>query len=265
MDDGEHELMLFKRQDGGQHYVTFLGLEIEDGGSVNATEALPSKKLEVIGDSVSCGEVCEATDCVASPDPENNEGRFSNSWYSYSWQVARALDMELHDTSQGGISLLDGTGWFNGPDDLRGVESCYRKLKYNPPLGENEWDFRRWIPDVIVIAIGQNDASPVDIMKEDYESSESKHWRAQYEVLIKRLRGLYPDAVIVCATTLLMHDPSWDKAIDEVVKKITAEDQNAGVYHFMYKRNGAATPGHPRISEHNEMAAELAHFLKNLT
>ncbi len=262
--DGEHELVVFKRQDGGQHYVTFLGIEIGDSAAVSKADPFPSKKLEVIGDSVSCGEVCEAVDCVASPDPENNEGRFSNSWYSYSWQVARALDMELHDTSQGGISLLDGTGWFNGPDDLRGVESCYRKLKYNPPLGENEWDCRRWIPDVIVIAIGQNDASPVDIMKEDYESSESKHWRAQYEVLIKRLRGLYPDAVIVCATTLLMHDPSWDKAIDEVVKKITAEDQTAGVYHFMYKRNGAATPGHPRIAEHNEMAAELAEFLREI-
>ena len=115
---------------------------------------------------------------------------------------------------------------------------------------------------MIVVAIGQNDASPVDIMKEDYESSESKHWRAQYEVLIKRLRGLYPDAVIVCATTLLMHDPSWDKAIDE---KITAEDSAARVYHFMYKRNGAATPGHPRISEHNEMATELAEFIRELT
>ena len=274
---GEHEIMVFKRQDGGQHYVTFCGLEIEDGGSVSmvgSVSALPSKKLEVIGDSVSCGEVCEAIDCVASPDPENNEGRFSNSWYSYSWQVARMLDMELHDTSQGGISLLDGTGWFNGPSDLRGVESCYEKLKYNPALGENNWDCSKWIPDVIVIAIGQNDSSPVDIMKNDYESAESRNWRAQYEAFIKKLQGLYPGVTIVCATTLLMHDRSWDDAIEEVVRKVNAENAegaegaenakgaSAKVYHFLYKRNGAATPGHPRIPEHNEMAAELAEFLR---
>ena len=259
--EGEHEFMVFKRQDGGQHYVTFCGLEIEESGSVSPAGALPSKKLEVIGDSVSCGEVCEAIDCVASPDPENNEGRFSNSWYSYSWQIARKLGMELHDTSQGGISLLDGVGWFNGPSDLRGVESCYEKLKYNPPLGENKWDFAKWIPDVIVIAIGQNDSSPVDIMKNDYNSAESRNWRARYEAFINRLLGLYPGVTIVCATTLLMHDKTWDEAIEEVVRKVKADDTSAKVYHFMYKRTGAATPGHPRIPEHDEMAAELSGFL----
>ena len=258
--DGEHELMVFKRQDGGQHYFTFLGMEIGDGEMIYAPEPLPEKKLEVIGDSVSCGEVCEALDCVAEPDPENSDGIYSNSWYSYSWQVARALNMELHDTSQGGISLLDGTGWFNMPD-LRGVESCYEKLKYNPPLGENKWDCSDWIPDIIVLAIGQNDSSPVDIMKEDYESDKSRTWRERYEAFILRLRELYPDAEIVCATTLLMHDPGWDKAIDSIVKKLASPK----VHHLMYKRTGAATPGHPRIPEHDEMARELTEFIKKYT
>ncbi len=254
---GKHELTVFKRQDGGQHYFTFLGMEIGDGEKTYAPAHLPEKKLEVIGDSVSCGEVCEALDHVAGPDPENNDGIYSNSWYSYSWQVARALDMELHDTSQGGISLLDGTGWFNMPD-LRGVESCYKKLKYNPPLGESVWDCSKWIPDVIVLAIGQNDSSPVDIMKEDYDSEESKIWRERYKAFILRLMGLYPNARIICATTLLMHDPNWDKAINEVVESVASPM----VTHFMYKRTGAATPGHPRIPEHDEMAEELTGYIR---
>ncbi|MCR4619038.1 MAG: electron transporter RnfD [Lachnospiraceae bacterium] len=279
LSSGNHEIMVFKRQDGGQHYVTFYGMEIGENEAVSKLASLPSKKLEVIGDSVSCGEVCEALDYVGKSDPENNEGRFSNSYYSYSWQVARALDMELHDTSQGGISLLDKTGWFNGPEDFRGVKSCYDMLKYNPPLGENHWDYTKWIPDVIILAFGQNDANPVDIMKEDYDGEKACEWRREYEAFIKKLRAYYPGVTIVCATTLLMHDPAWDKAIEEVVSKINKEDgkatepgtsmkdgasQNGGLYHFMYKRNGAATPGHPRIPEHNEMAAEMTAFIHSI-
>ena len=257
--DGYHELMVFKRQDGGQHYFTFTGLEIGENESIESATPLPTKKLEVIGDSVSCGEVCEAVENVGMPDPENNDGIYSNSWYSYSWQVARNLDMELHDTSQGGIALFDKTGWFNMPD-LRGTESCYEKLKYNPPLGENEYDCSEWIPDVIVLAIGQNDSSPVDIMKEDYNSQKSKKWREGYGTFIRRLRSLYPSAEIVCATTLLMHDPSWDRAIDEVVEGLSDKK----VHHFMYTRTGKATPGHPRIPEHDEMARELTGYIASL-
>ena len=270
LSEGEHELTVFKRQDGGQHYVTFFGFEIEEGAKVIKPAPLPEKKIEVIGDSVSCGEVCEAVDCIASSDPENNEGRYNNSYYSYSWQVARNLNMELHDTSQGGISLLDKTGWFNGPDDFRGVESCYDKLKYNPPLGESGWDYKLWKPDLVILAFGQNDANPKDIMKEEYDGEAANHWRAEYEAFIKKLRTYYPGVTIVCITTLLMHDPAWDRAIDEVAQKINKEDAQArdktsgGLYHFMFKRNGAATPGHPRIPEHNEMAEELSSFIRGI-
>ncbi|MCQ2493714.1 MAG: GDSL-type esterase/lipase family protein [Lachnospiraceae bacterium] len=269
LDDGKHEITLFKRMDGGAHYVTFLGFEFDDDVVLTKPEPLPVRKMEVIGDSVSCGEVSEAVHCVAMSDPENNEGFFSNSWYSYSWQVARRLGAELHITSQGGISLFDKTGWFNGPDDLRGIETCYDKLEYNPPLGEKLYDCSSWKPNVIVVAIGQNDATPVDIMKDDYEGEAAAKWRAGYKNFLARLQKLYDGVTIVCATTLLMHDPNWDKAIGEVVDEINREiDTDASgrkpVHHFMYKRTGAATPGHPRIPEHDEMAAELASFLEGL-
>lgn len=264
LDDGKHEITLFKRMDGGAHYVTFLGFEFDDDVVLTKPAPLPERRLEVIGDSVSCGEVSEAVHCLAMSDPENNEGFFSNSWYSYSWQIARKLNAELHITSQGGISLFDKTGWFNGPDDLRGIETCYDKLEYNPPLGEKPYDCSLWKPHVIVVAIGQNDATPVDIMKEDYEGEAAAKWRAGYKRFIERLQRLYNGVTVICATTVLMHDPNWDKAIDSVVNEIKSEGSGEKLHHFMYSRNGAATPGHPRIPEHDEMAAELSAFIESL-
>ena len=255
-----HEVIFFKRQDSAD-YVTIHGFELEDGAELAANEAEKNKKLkiEVYGDSVSCGEVSEAVDYVGKADPVHN-GEFSNSWYSYAWMTARKLNAKLHNISQGGIALLDGTGYFGAPGYL-GVESCYDKIEYLPYLGEvKQWDFSRYTPDVVVVAIGQNDAHPDNYMPADYDGVKAKRWRERYEWLIRRLMQLYPEAKIVLATTILMHDAAWDRAIDDVCRRIAS----GRVHHFLYKRNGAGTPGHIRIPEAQEMSEELAAYIQRI-
>lgn len=259
LSDEEHELMLFKRQDSC-HYVVFGGFELSEGAKLSEPSPLPSRRMEVFGDSVSCGEVSEAVGYVGKADPEHN-GEFSNSWYSYSWLTARKLGAELHDTSQGGISLLDGTGYFNGPDDLRGMESSYDKIQYNPFLGElKPWDFSEWQPHIVVAAIGQNDANPVDVMAKDYDGAAAANWRARYKAWIEKLMEHYPSARLILTTTILMHDPAWDRAIGQVCDEIGS----GRVTHFLYRRNGAGTPGHIRIPEAEEMADELAAYIRSM-
>ena len=255
-----HEVIFFKRQDSAD-YVTIHGFELEDGAELAANEAEKNKKLkiEVYGDSVSCGEVSEAVDYVGKADPVHN-GEFSNSWYSYAWMTARKLNAKLHNISQGGIALLDGTGYFGAPGYI-GVESCYDKIQYFPGLGEvKQWDFSRYTPDVVVVAIGQNDAHPDNYMPEDYDGAKAKRWRERYEWFIRRLMQLYPEAKIVLATTILMHDAAWDRAIDDVCRRIAS----GRVHHFFYKRNGAGTPGHIRIPEAQEMSEELAACIQKI-
>ena len=255
-----HEVIFFKRQDSAD-YVTIHGFELEDGAELATNEAEKNKrlKLEVYGDSVSCGEVSEAVDYVGKADPVHN-GEFSNSWYSYAWMTARKLNAKLHNISQGGIALLDGTGYFGAPGYI-GVESCYDKIQYFPGLGEvKQWDFSRYTPDVVVVAIGQNDAHPDNYMPEDYDGAKAKRWRERYEWFIRRLMQLYPEAKIVLATTILMHDAAWDRAIDDVCRRIAS----GRVHHFLYKRNGAGTPGHIRIPEAQEMSEELAAYIQRI-
>lgn len=255
---GEHELLLFKRMDAC-HYFTFHGFELEDGSRVLPPAGLPARRIEVFGDSVSCGEVSEAVEYVGKEDPEH-DGEFSNSWYSYSWITARKLNAELHITSQGGAALLDKTGWFCGPDYV-GMESIYDKIQYNPQLGAlKSWDFSRWTPHVAVLAIGQNDANPENYMAEDYESEKAVNWRKQYRAFVEKLMELYPKAVFVLTTTILGHDAGWDRAIDEVCREL----DSPRVHHFLYERNGCGTPGHIRIPEAEKMAEELSSFIGSL-
>ena len=129
------------------------------------------------------------------------------------------------------------------------MESAWNKIRFNKTFGElTEWDFNQYTPHVVIVAIGQNDNHPFDYMSEDYMCEKAILWREHYATLLKNLRQAYPNARIVCCTTLLEHDSSWDKAIDDVV----------------VKRNGAATPGHLRIPETYEMARELADYIESL-
>ena len=256
--DVEHELMLFKRMDSC-HTFTFYGFEVDEGAVLGEVGPKPVRRIEVYGDSVSAGEVSEAIDYVGQSDPEH-DGEYSYSYYSYTWMTARNLNAEIHDIVQGGAALLDGAGWFDGPDFM-GMESIYDKIQYYPkPENASKWDFRQYRPHVVIVAVGQNDANPDNYMAEDYEGEKAKHWRKSYRDFVVNLRAVYPKATIILATTILEHDANWDKAIDEVCRELADER----IHHFLYSNNGAGTPGHIRIPEAEQMAKELTAFIESL-
>lgn len=258
LEDQEHSLLLFKRQDAC-HIFTFYGFVFSQGVKLSRVAEKPLRRIEVYGDSISAGEVTEAVEYVGKEDPEH-QGEFSNSWYSYAWMCARKLEAEIHDIAQGGIALLDKTGWFRGPDYI-GLESTYDKLQYNPEVGAvTPWDFKRYIPHVVVVAIGQNDSHPVDYMAADYNTRQSENWRRGYKKFVQKLRAIYPLAVIILTTTILRHDLSWDKSIEQV----TGELADSNIHHFIYSQNSIGTYGHIRIPEADRMSDELAAFITSL-
>lgn len=256
LDDGPHTVTLFKRMDAC-HYITLLGLILSNEGRLLQAKPKPARRMEFYGDSVTAGEVSEALDYIGQTDPVHN-GEYSNSWYSYASITARRLHAEAHIIAQGGIALLNGTGWFNGPE-YPGMEYAYSKLSYNRQLGAaKEWDFTRYTPHVVIVALGQNDSHPEDYMKEAYSGQKSIRWRDHYHTFLLSLRSLYPNAVIILATTILCHDASWDRAVDTVCRELN----DPGIHHFVYSRNGCGTPGHIRTPEAEEMAAELSAYIE---
>ena len=125
---GEHELLLFKRQDSC-HMVQIHGFLGSSDLELLPCAPLPFRRIEVYGDSVSAGEVSEAVDYCGQPDPVHN-GEYSNSYYSYAWLTARKLGARLHDIAQGGIALTDGIGYFMEPEQ-KGMESIFDKIQYD--------------------------------------------------------------------------------------------------------------------------------------
>ena len=258
--DGVHSLTVFKRQ-AAAHYFHFCGVELDEKAEIISADESCKLKLEVFGDSVSAGEVTEAVYYTEHVDPDDHKGVYDNSWFSYPLMTARKLNAYIHNNSQGGIALFDKTGYFCGPETetMLGVESTYDKLSYVPysPQGMTQWDFSRYTPDVLVIAIGQNDQNPnpAAIHDPDY----AKKWREKYKEIVTDLQSKYNGVKVVLILTVLMHEEIWDEQLDLIERELADEN----VRHLRFKRCGKATPGHPRIPEQEEMAEELSEFIKD--
>lgn len=285
-DDGIHELLIFKRQDSC-HMVQIHGFIGSADLELLPCEPLPARRIEVYGDSVSAGEVSEAVDYCGEPDPEHN-GEYSNSFYSYAWLTARRLGARLHNIAQGGIALMDGTGYFMEPNQ-QGMETIFDKIQYQPYLLENseyllgqeigetdgeeqaeksthasrgavKWDFNKYRPQVVIVAVGQNDAYPVDFCAGDYEGVQACEWRKRYAAFIRKLRKIHPQAQIICMTTILGHHENWDRSIEEVCASLN----DSKVHHFLFAKNGCGTRGHIRRPEAEKMAEELSAYINSL-
>lgn len=255
---GEHTLMLFKRMDGC-HYFIFHGFLLPEDAALCALPEKPRRRMEFYGDSVTAGEVSELVDHCGMADPPHN-GEYSNSFYSYAWYTARKLNAQLHDVAQGGIALLTGTGYYCAPQ-LIGMEQMYDKIQCNPYIAPTEpWDFSRYTPHVVVVAIGQNDSHPEDIMETGIDNPKAENWMEHYAAFLLRLREIYPRAVIILTTTILNHNANWDAAIDAVCRNL----RDGSMHHFLYSNNGCGTPGHIRRPEAEKMAAELSSFIESL-
>ncbi|MCQ2507092.1 MAG: GDSL-type esterase/lipase family protein, partial [Lachnospiraceae bacterium] len=262
LEEKVHEVCIYKCQDAC-HYFNLGGIILEDDAELMSYSPESDLKLEFYGDSVTAGEVSEAVSYVGQSDPAN-EGEYSNSYYSYAWMTARKLGARIHDIAQGGIALFDKTGYFYGPDYI-GLESVYDKVTYNPGLLPLEdWDFKAYIPDVVVIAFGQNDANPDNYMGKDKEKSE--RWICGYTDFVVNLASKYPNAKFVLTTTILCHEKAWDDAIEEAKERINEviSKKERRCFHFLYTNNGSGTPGHIRIPEADKMSDELAEAIRRI-
>lgn len=261
LEDKIHELIIYKRLSANYYYeISEINIT---GGEMTAIKKNYDMKLEFYGDSVTAGEVTEAFDFVGRCDPENHGSSYDNSYYSYAFITARNLNAEINAVAQGGIGVFDGTGYFHAPDYI-GMESVYDKLGYFPEYKISDWDFDEYTPDIVVLALGQNDKHNGKTDSDDIDINDEKtrqHWKDGYKKIVRSLYEHYGEKTkFIFTTTVLMHDKAWDDAIEEIVCELNAE--NIKSYHNMFTRNGAATPGHPRKAEQEEMAAQLTAFIR---
>jgi lysophospholipase L1-like esterase len=245
---GRHTIELVKRTEANIGATQLLGLHIDDQAKLLPTPARP-RRIEVIGDSITCGFGNEAPNKEAKFTPETE-----NAWLTYGAVAARAVNADYVSIAWSGKKL-----W---PDNT--IVDLYDRVAPNVS-GSAKWDFAQWTPDVVVINLGTNDFAKAN--------PEEAGWVDAYLKFIGEIRARYPKAVIYCTVGPMISNWPGDRKPREVIlgyfgKIIPAANAAGGPavrlidFGTQAQHNGIGAQWHPSVKTHSLMADKLTAAFK---
>ena len=263
--EGRHLVRLMYVIEGYEFFPEFWGFVLDEGRQLVEAPLLPSRKIEFIGNSITCGYGNEGL-----KKEEHFDYATENHYYSYASITARNLQAQHWVVARSGIGAYrnyDGPKTGN-PESNMPVQYEYTgyawkpELRKEPTFLQEKWDFNRYQPDVVCINLGTNDLSTPN-----YDLSLLKQG---YQKLLKMVRQHNPKAKIVFLTGSMLYNQELQLA-KQLLDEVTAEAQKAGdkeVYRFdMNHIDGEAFLGndwHPNVYQDEKMAGELTPYLRKL-
>ena len=263
--EGRHLVRLMYVIEGFEFFPEFWGFVLDKGRQLIDAPVLPSRKIEFIGNSITCGYGNEGL-----KKEEGFNYATENHYYSYASITARNLEAQHWVVARSGIGVYRN---YNGPkagnpESNMPVQYEYTGYAWKPELRQEatflreKWDFNRYQPDVVCINLGTN-----DISTPNYEVALLKQG---YQKLLKMVRQHNPKAKIVFLTGSMLYNQELQLA-KQVLDEVAAEAKKAGdkeVYRFdMTPIAGNEFYGndwHPNIYQDEKMAGELTAFLRPL-
>lgn len=251
---GQHTVELMYAIEGYQRRPEFRGFLLDEGCRLADAPALPERKIEFIGNSITCGYGVESSD----PN-EHFSDETENHYYTYAAITARNLKAQHVAVARSGIGIYRNYG-----APKAGSDDCMpRMYPYTNFLDKSqEWDFSRYQPDVVCVNLGTNDMS--------LNNCDPKRLLNGYRSFLRDLRGHYPKAKIVFLSGSMLHEKDLEtvkKALDTTVEEAQARGDRE-VYRFdMTDQQGDIGYGadwHPSFWQQQKMAGELTAYLRAL-
>ncbi|WP_300728573.1 SGNH/GDSL hydrolase family protein [uncultured Bacteroides sp.] len=255
LQDTVHSARIMYVIEGYELKPAFMGFYLDKGRKLAEAPKLPQRRIEFIGNSITCGYGVEA-DNPNAPFAYETE----NHYYTYAALTARALNAQHLVVSRSGIGVYRN---YNGPktgskDDC--MPKMYEQTLFMDP--SEQWDHNRYTPDVLCINLGTNDTS--------LDNYDQALLTDGYRRFVKHLRATYPQTKIVMTSGSMMSGKALEdakKAMDTVADEMHRQGDN-NIYRFdMSPQTGELGYGanyHPSLRQQQKMANELTAFLKQL-
>jgi hypothetical protein len=249
---GKHKVELFKRTEWDKGKTWFYGFETPAHAKILKFQNTKKRKIEFYVNSITFGYAME--------DSSGNDswfGCYENNYLSYATITARHFNAQYYCTSKSGIGII--VSWF----PLL-MPEMYDRL--DPTDSTAKWDFTKYIPDIVVIDLFQNDSWLVK--KPEHEqfklrfgtkAPSEKYIVTSYKKFVASIRSKYPNANIICALGSMdatQEGSPWPGYIQQAVRQFN--DPKIFIHFFKYKN----TPGHPKVSEQKVMADDLIGFIE---
>ncbi len=240
---GTHHLELVKRTEATAGTAVFLGVELGAGGRTRMPEAARARiRMLFFGDSVGAG----ACDEDGAAD-QWGDRRTHDATLSFMALTAEAFSASYENISVSGIGI--STGY---------VDITFGEIwdRLYPARDSPRADLAAWRPDVIIMNLGDNDAS----YPHDHGLPFPSSFADRYVELFDSVRRAYPKAEIVSVRggmTQGSTDPTLGAAWADAVGRIEARDARASHFAFAHW-----TDLHPRVDDHRRLAGELTAWLR---
>ena len=255
LEDGIHIVKLMYAVEGYELRPEFYGFILDPGKDLTERPALPQRKIEFIGNSITCGYGVEADVATAHFSYETE-----NHFYSFAALTARALQAQHVVIARSGIGIFRN---YNGPYD--GTPEIAMPALYDYTNFDDKsqlWDYSQYQPDLVCINLGTNDASTGRF--------NQQKMREAYASFLQHVRSKYPQAKIVMMSGCMLsgfRNDAVKTQLDAVVSQANRRGDSQ-VYRFDFEpQDGSLGYGadyHPSLQQHEKMANELIPFLQQL-
>ena len=249
---GKHHLQLYRKTEFTSGKTQFYNFIIKRNAKIVNPENKKIRKIEFYGNSISAGH---GLDDLEGKD--RGEAAYYNNYLSYSALTAQYFNAQYSCICKGGIGLMISWFPYTMPD-------IYDKL--NPLDETSTWNFSKYIPDIVVVNLLQNDSWLVkkqnskEFKNTFGETAPTKEFILEsYKNFIGKLRKHYPNAEIICALGNMdatKKGSPWPEYINEAVTQL--QDTKMHTLFFPYKE----TPKHPNREEHQKMAQLLIKYIE---
>ena len=247
---GEHTVEVVRVTECTFDLIRFGGFVLNDGAKVLPWQNSNSRKIEFIGDSITCGYGVEA-------DNENMhfEAPTENFTLAYSGLVARKLDADYLVVSRSGIGIVRNyDGPYEGSDNT--MPELYLNVFNNRP--DTKWDFNRFTPDLVCINLGTNDFSTSGVNVDKFV--------ANYVKFGKLILTNYPKAKLLVLQGPMDNRDDLKDALALVVTQLNEFAPNR-VSYFELGAQGSVGYGadyHPNVAQSQINADELSKHVATL-
>ena len=245
-----------RRTEAWQGIATFQGLRLPPGCELLPPPPWPERKLMFIGDSVTGGEYVERF------PPENiSTPQSANAARAFGMLLGRWLHAQVHLVSYGGRGVM--RDW-QGRTDVPNAPQFFPRILPDDPA--SRWDHAAYLPDVVVVSLGQNDFN-------QGLPDEAVYTKA-YDAFVGDIRAAYPRAAVLLAEVSLFGDTpgTLDFAKRELLHRVltaivarrrAAGDQRIAEAPVGYYP-GTPTNAHLVAFQHEQVALELLGPIKAL-
>lgn len=216
---------------------------MDEGKKLLKHDFLSERRIEFIGNSITCGYGVEGNNPNAHFAPETE-----NASLFYAALIGRSLGADYAMISYSGKGVVRNYGDKN-QTSRDPMPSLYNRMCfYDSTI---TWDYSKWIPQVVVINLGTNDFSTKPF-------PDKLVFQDTYINLIEHIQFQYPAVTIFCVSGPMIADPCGTY-INEVVTQFQQIGTNKNVHYIKVNNqimnlSDWGSDWHPNISGHQKMA-----------